>query len=471
MTRQIKAKIDAALRGIKDESFWLDDPTAPEPNRPLIGSRSVDCVIVGGGFTGLWSALLIKERKPEWDVVLVEGGRIGWGASGRNGGFCDASLTHGLLNGLSRFSDEMETIERLGAANLTAIGDIVSKEGIDCDFEPVGTLEVATSSWQMEGLAELAEIAPLYGYDVALLDREETKRRVHSDTFVGGLRTRNRCSMVNPAKLAWGIADLAQSQGVEIFEGTTVQDVSELGSVVELTTTGSASIRAPHVVLATNAYRPLLPGIQTFILPVYDYAIMSEPLDAKQMESVGWLGREGVSDAGNLFHYYRLTADNRILFGGYDAIYHYGNSMSAKYRQRPATFALLAEHFFSTFPQLTDVGFTHGWGGAIDTSSRFSMFFGARFRNKVHYVAGFTGLGVGATRFAASVIRDRIVGDNTKESGMSFVKRKPIPFPPEPFRSAVVRLTRYSLMTADRNEGKRNAWLRLLDQMGVGFDS
>ncbi|MHB8191239.1 MAG: NAD(P)/FAD-dependent oxidoreductase [Ferrimicrobium sp.] len=471
MTRGGGSVIHDSLRGAKDEVFWLDDPAAPPPKAPLSGSRNADCVVVGGGFCGLWSALLIKERKPEWNVVLVEGGRIGWGASGRNGGFCDASLTHGLENGLARFPGEMAIIERLGVENLDAIAGTISKEEIDCGYEPVGTIDVATAPWQLEGLAELAELAPRYGYDVTLLDQEETRRLVHSPTYEGGLVTRNRCALVNPARLAWGLAALAERQGIEIFEGTTIQDVSDRGLVVELTTTGSASLQAPHVVLATNAYRPLLPGVQPFILPVYDYVLMSEPLDTEQLSSIGWSGRQGLSDAGNLFHYYRLSADNRILFGGYDAIYHYGNAMSARYRQRPATFGLLAQHFFATFPQLAGLGFSHAWGGAIDTSSRFSMFFGKRYRGKVHYAAGFTGLGVAATRFAGIVLRDRVVGDRTQASELSFVRRKPIPFPPEPLRSGVVELTRRSLMAADRNGGNRNAWLKLLDRMGVGFDS
>jgi len=181
--------------------------------------------------------------------------------------------------------------------------------------------------------------------------------------------------------------------------------------------------------------------------------------------------RQGVGDSANRFHYYRLTEDRRILWGGYDAIYHFGRHVRDSYDQRPATFNRLAGHFFDTFPQLEGLRFTHRWGGAIDTCTRFCAFYGQAMRGQVVYALGYTGLGVGATRFGATVMLDLLAGADTQRTRLEMVRRRPIPFPPEPFAFAGIEATRWSLARADRHQGRRNAWLRLLDRVGVGFDS
>ncbi|HUN31325.1 MAG TPA: FAD-dependent oxidoreductase, partial [Trebonia sp.] len=194
---------------------------------------------------------------------------------------------------------------------------------------------------------------------------------------------------------------------------------------------------------------------------------------AAQLASLGWKDRRGASDLGNQFHYFRLTRDDRILWGGYDAVYYNGGRIHEEQAQRPQTFAMLAEHFFTTFPQLAGEGvaFSHAWGGVIDTCSRFSAFFGTAHRGRLAYAAGYTGLGVGATRFGAQVILDLLAGEETERTALSMVRSKPVPFPPEPLRSAVIQATRASIARADRNEGRRDLWLRTLDRLGLGFDS
>jgi len=233
------------------------------------------------------------------------------------------------------------------------------------------------------------------------------------------------------------------------------------------------SVRAGTAVLGTGAFRPLLRRIGNYVIPVWDYVLVTEPLTAAQLASLGWKDRRGASDLGNQFHYFRLTRDDRILWGGYDAVYYNGGRIRAEQAQRPRTFAKLAEHFFATFPQLADggVSFSHAWGGVIDTCSRFCPFFGTAYGGRLAYAAGYTGLGVGATRFAAQVLLDLLEKSDSERTRLTLVTSKPLPFPPEPLRSAVVQLTRASLARADRNEGRRDAWLRLLDRLGVGFDS
>jgi len=460
-----------ALTGAKDHVFWLDTDEVPAFEPPLGVHRDVDLAIVGGGFLGLWSAVLAKERFPDWEIVVLEAGRVGFGASGRNGGFVDASLTHGLENGVARWPEEMEELERLGGDNLEALGDFVVDHGIDCDFTFSGAIDFATEPWQLDGAEEYADLARKYGHQIEVLDRAQAQAIVHSPTYEGGLLTRNRTALVDPAQLAWGLARVATSLGVKIHEGTMVQGVHSRGGMIDVTTPQSGSLRAAKVILATNAFPSLLPGVRNFVIPVYDYVLMTEPLSAEQLAEVGWSGREGLSDLGNLFHYYRLTRDNRILWGGYDAIYHFGSRVSSAYRRRASTHLMLARHFFDTFPMLEGVRFSHAWGGAIDTSSRFAMFFGSRHQGKVQYALGFTGLGVGATRFAAKVLCARLEPKDSPYEHLALVRTKPIPFPPEPLRSAAVALTRRSLMHADAHGGQRNRWLRTLDRFGVGFDS
>ena len=200
-------------------------------------------------------------------------------------------------------------------------------------------------------------------------------------------------------------------------------------------------------------------------------AMTTEPLSPEQREAIGWTDRQGIGDSANRFHYYRQTEDHRILWGGYDAIYHFGSKIDPSLDQRDETHQVLAEHFFETFPQLEGLSFSHRWGGVIDTCTRFSVTFGTSFDGRVAYAVGYTGLGVGATRFGARVCLDLLFHPDSDLLSLGMVKRKAIPFPPEPVRWAGIELTRKALAKADANQGRRGPWLRLLDSLGLGFDS
>jgi glycine/D-amino acid oxidase-like deaminating enzyme len=223
--------------------------------------------------------------------------------------------------------------------------------------------------------------------------------------------------------------------------------------------------------LATNVFPPSLRRLRLFCVPVYDYVLVTEPLSDEQLAAIGWQHRQGFGDSGNQFHYYRLTADNRILWGGYDAVYHFGRRVKPEYDDRPATYRTLAEHFDATFPQLAGIGFSHRWGGAIDTCTRFCPFFGAAYDHRVAYALGYTGLGVGASRFGAQVMLDLLDGADTERTRTPLVQTRPLPFPPEPLAFLGIEATRRSLAHADAHEGHRNLWLRTLDRLGLGFDS
>ena len=230
-------------------------------------------------------------------------------------------------------------------------------------------------------------------------------------------------------------------------------------------------MRAAHVALATNVFPSLLKRARPYVVPVWDYVLVTEPLSPEQRSAIGWQGRQGVGDAGNQFHYYRLTADDRILWGGYDAVYHFGNGMGTEHEHDAKVYARLAEHFFQTFPALEGLRFAWRWGGAIDTCTRFCAYWGTAVSGRVGYVAGYTGLGVGATRFGAQVLLDLLDGVESEATGLEMVRSRPVPFPPEPLRSLGIQLTRRSIARADAKDGRRDLWLRSLDRLGLGFDS
>ncbi|MGO4679739.1 NAD(P)/FAD-dependent oxidoreductase [Microbacterium sp. 2MCAF23] len=449
--------IERSLENTVHGAFWLDDVERPAYPQ-LTGEVRADLAIVGGGYAGLWTAIRAKERDPQRTVVLLEANRVGWAASGRNGGFCEASLTHGEENGLNRWPEEMEQLERLGLENLDGIQDAVERYGMDVDWERTGQMAVAVEPHQIEWME---------GDDY--LDQAAVQAEVASPTYLAGSWNREGCAMVHPAKLAFELARVATELGVQIFERTRVTELS--GKGVQTVAAESGSVVADQVALATNVFPSLLKRNRLMTVPVYDYALMTEPLTAEQYDAIGWKNRQGLADSANQFHYYRLSADNRILFGGYDAVYHFGGKVREEYEERPESFRKLASHFFTTFPQLEGLQFTHRWAGAIDSCSRFCAFFGTARGGRVAYATGFTGLGVGATRFAADVMLDELAGLTTERTQLEMVRTKPIPFPPEPAASIGVNLVRAAMNQADHNNGKRNLFLKTLDAVGMGFDS
>jgi glycine/D-amino acid oxidase-like deaminating enzyme len=428
--------------------------------------------VVGGGFTGLWSAIQLLEADPSLRVVVLEADRVGHGASGRNGGFCAASLTHGLHNGLLHFPDEIDVLEEEGLRNLRELVAFVRNEGIDAEREETGTLDVATEPYQVAELEEYVELAARHGIALELLDQDVVQAAVRSPRFLGGVRAGpERCVLVNPAKLAWGLARSAERRGAQIAEGSRVTRLRRRAGRVDVELEGGGVVEAAHVLIGTSAYSGWFRRLASAFVPVYDYVLMTEPLSDAQRAAIGWRGREGMADAGNQFHYFRRSADHRILWGGYDAIYHPGNAVRPAYDQRPATFETLAGQFTAMFPQLDGIRFTHRWGGAIDTSTRFAVTFGEAMGGRVHYALGYTGLGVGTTRWAAGILRDRVLRPESELLRLRFVNSAPFPIPPEPVRTPVVEVMRRAVIAADANEGRRGLFLRAMDVLGIGFDS
>ena len=449
--------------------FWIDRER-PARRPAARADTKADLVVVGAGLTGLWAAVRARQEMPDLDVMLIEQEGIGYGASGRNGGFMSSSLVHGIGNGLARFPNEVRKLEELGLENLDAIKATIESESIDCDLTSPGVIETAMTPGQVEELDDAVDELEKFGHKAVLLDADNMRAELNSPLFKGGLWQKSGESLVDPVKLCDGLAKLAEELGVRIHEGTAMTGIDESKSSVKVSTP-DANITAKRVLLATAAFHSPVGAIRRRIVPVFDYVLMTEPLSPAQWEAIGWDNRQGFSDAANQFHYYRPTADGRILWGGYDAVYNYGGRVEETYYQRDESFAGLAQRFFAAFPQLEGLRFSHRWGGVIDTCSRFFAFYGTSRGGRVGWAVGHTGLGVGASRFSAGVGLDLLHGRDSVVAGMEYLNSTPMPFPPEPLRWSAIQFTRSRLAAADRNDGKRGVWLKTLDRYGLGFDS
>ncbi len=455
-------------------SYWSTTGNPPR-HAPLRGDAIADVAVIGAGFTGLWTAIRLLETDPGLRVVVLEMEHVGFGASGRNGGFCAASLTHGLDNGRRHYPDEIEVLHREGLANLRGLVAFTRDHAVACDLEETGELLFADRDRQVDGLRAGADLAASFGERAVFLDRDAAREEVRSPRWEAGLWLPDSCVMLNPSKLAWGLARVAVELGAALHETTRVTGLQRVAGGVLVRTVDAdgapAGVRARHVVVATSAYSGWLRRLQPLFVPVYDYVLVSEPLTPEQRASIGWARRQGLADVNNQFHYFRLTRDDRILWGGYDAIYYPGNGVAPMFDHRPATFERLDANFRATFPQLAGLRFPFRWGGAIDTTTRFTLTFGRTMGDRVVYALGYTGLGVGAARWAAGVVRDMLLRPESDLLRLRFVRTKPFPFPPEPLRGLAVETVRNELIRADANDGRRGLILRTLDALGIGFDS
>jgi glycine/D-amino acid oxidase-like deaminating enzyme len=460
----------ASVSAATPRSFWLDRALAAPAidAEPVTTRTATDLLVVGGGLTGLWAAYEAATAGRE--VLVVDSGVIGGGASGRCGGFINASITHGIAHGHARWPDEMQTIVALQQAMWDDTLRLLDAHGASGVIEPAGKLTVATTRHHLTGLTSSLEVLRRYGQTVRMMGPDEVRAEVDSPTYLGGFHHATANGLCDPVRLGHAIAELAALAGAGFAEHTRVDALDEASTGLVARTSTGATIEANAVLLATNAYRPLRRNLRMRVIPVYDHVITTEPLSAAQWDAIGWREPVGITDAGNQFHYYRRTPDDRILFGGWDATYHFGGRIDERLEMRDRTHELLARHLIETFPVIEGTAISHRWGGPIDSTSRFTPMFGTAMRGRLGWAIGFTGLGVGASRFAALTALDLLGGERTARTELSMVRRSPLPFPPEPVRWPVVQLTKRALAREDRT-GRRGLWLRLLDRFGVGFDT
>jgi len=431
----------------RDKSFWLGSAPYQE-NSPLGEDLEVDVCIIGGGFTGLSSAYYIKQKKPNLSIALLESEVIGYGASGRNGGFSMPLLGWNISYLVWAFGVERARIAHqymLSCVRRTK--ELVEKEKIDCDLEYNGLLVLARSERMMRALeGDLRSYEKLGVKDVVLLDKNGLKHRLNSACHIAALYEPETC-ILNPAKLAWGMKSAIERMGVKVFERTPVNRF-EPGKEVMIWTP-KAKIKAKNLVLATNAWTVRLNINKSWYVPMFTYIILTEPLDEKHYESLGWKRREGIEDRRQLVHYLRLTKDNRLLFGGRDAPYYFGNQVEARDSHK-RIFAGLEKDIREFFPGLSDTKITHRWGGPV----AITLFFVPRFdyyqeQRNIVYGMGYCGHGVALSTSAGLIIHDLLFEPESDINQLLFVQNPEAFLPPEPFRWVLVNAVKDSLLLYD----------------------
>lgn len=463
------------LEALKDSKYcplWHDKSVMPETLPAISADEECELLIVGGGFTGLWAALQVKEREQEVDIILIEKTFVGDGASGRCGGFLDSSLAHGETNTEHHFPGEAERLYELGQQNMAELVGTFERYNIDARYEKVGSTEVATNKAGVEDLRKQYEQEKAAGDDVVWFDQEAMQQQVNSPTYLAGLWRRDGLDgVVDPGRVCWGLKKVLLGLGVRIYESTPLKGIATIGPKKMRSNANGYTITSDKVLMATNAYKNPIDKVNKPTIPVWDYQIATEPLTDEQLESIGWgKSRFALGNHANMFHYYRMTKDNRITWGGGGAVsYYFNKGTGQNHADIPERYEQLSKEFFETFPQLAGVKFSHRWGGIIATSTRFCMVPGSAYNGRVAWSVGYTGLGVGASRFGARIGIELLGYQPSDILNMQFVKKKPMPWAPEPFRWFGVRLTQKALINADKNNGKRGWWLKLLDKLNLGF--
>ena len=456
--------------------LWHDPEIMPEPLPPLSSDAGCELLIVGGGFTGLWAAMQVKERQPDADIIIIEKTFVADGASGRNGGFLSTSIAHGETNIDAQFPGEADELAALGAQNIQELLATLERYGIDARYEKTGETSVALDPESAVRLRSEYEELKAGGEDVVWFDREAVREQANSPTFFAGCWNRSgQDGVVDPARLCFGLREVLLNQlGVRIFEATTLLDIKPEGKNGMRATCTGGVIRSEKVLLATNAFTSLIGKARRSVIPVWDYQIATEPLTPAQLDKINWgkpESRHALSDYNNMFHYFRLTRDNRITWGGGGAVrYYFNRGIDMKLMDAPERYEQLAKEFFTMFPQLEgEVKFSHKWGGIIATSTRFCVVPGVAHQGRLAWSIGYTGHGVSASRFGARIGIELLGYQPSDLLKMKFVTKRTLPWMPEPFCWVGVRLTQLALIRADKNGGRRGLWLKFLDMLGLGF--
>lgn len=418
-------------------NYWNESLEARAPLPALAGAASADVAVIGAGYTGLATAYHLKRTDPSLEVAVLEAETAGFGASGRNAGFVMTlfGASSAMMAGLHGRARVREAY-RYAAFAIDGLEALIAEHGIDCDFARTGFLKVATSPRYARRIEkEIAFFHALGIADMAWLGPAELKERVASPTFLGGM-LESHCGLLNPVKLADALRRLALAHGARLYEKTHAVAIAREGAKFRVATP-RGTLKAEKLVFATNAYSHLVPGMQSRQLPAFAYVIATEPLSEDKRTALGWAGREGIEDARNFMHFYRLTPDNRVIAGGGPGFLPYGARMD--YDASPEVWAHLERFIATTFPALSGVRVTHRWGGAFSVTFNSTPQIGTLYGGAAAYAVGCTGHGVAMAHANAAILADLALERRTAQTEMWFVNRRSLPLPPEPFRSIGAR--------------------------------
>ena len=436
------------------QSYWMSSVADDlSPRRPLTGELSgVDIAIVGGGFTGLWTAYYLAQADPSLRIVVLEAQIAGYGASGRNGGWCSAlfpqslarlARSHGRVRALALYRAMQSTVDE--------VGRVAAAEGIACDFAKGGTVVVARSAAQWQRAQEEVEQQHALGFtsdDVALLTAAEAKARLNATDVLGGIYTPH-CAAIHPAKLVRGLARTVERLGVTIYEQSPVNRI-EPG----LAQGETFSVRAGTVVRATEGYTTSLRGHRRTLVPVYSLMIATEPLPAEFWASAGLAQRETFSDLRHMIIYGQRTADDRLAFGGRGAPYHYGSAVQPGFDLVDRVHADLAQTVRELFPSIGDPEITHRWGGPLGVARDWTASVGLDRATGLAWAGGYVGDGVSTTNLAGRTLADLIRGVDSELTALPWVNHRSPRWTPEPTRWLGINTGLRVMDSADRVEAR-----------------
>jgi glycine/D-amino acid oxidase-like deaminating enzyme len=416
-------------------SMWWD--TLPSDlvgaeRAPLTDDIEADVAIIGAGYTGLWTAYYLLEHAPTLKVVLLEAQVAGYGASGRNGGWCSALFPASwdkVARGSSK--DEAVRLQRALFATVDEVVDVAAREGIDAQISKGGTLVAARTAIQRDRALEEVAHARSYGFDehdYTWLDADAAAQRVSMTSLLGAMRTPH-CAAVHPARLVRGLAQVTERKGAVIHERSPVIGI-EPGRV----STERGSVRAPFIVRATEGYTATLPGFKRDLAPVYSLMVATEPLDDATWEQIGLRERETFADYRHLIIYGQRTADGRFAFGGRGAPYHFGSTIRPEFDRDPAVFAELERVLRDLFPVLSGTAFTHRWGGPLGVPRDWYSSVALDRTTGIAHAGGYVGDGVGTSNLGGRTLADLILDRDTELTTLPWVGHRSPRWEPEPFR-------------------------------------
>jgi glycine/D-amino acid oxidase-like deaminating enzyme len=437
----------------RSRSLWLDAVAgdAEFVRRPALpGARDVDVAIVGGGYTGLWTAYYLLEHDPSLRIAVLEKEIAGFGASGRNGGWCSALFPASMKKiALASSREAAIALHRAMKRTIDEVGAVAVKEGIDCDFQKGGTISLIRSVPQLaRARAELSE-ARVWGdtdEDLRLLDVDEASAHFTATHSQGALYTPH-CAAIQPAKLVRGLADVVERKGATVYEGTAATSISP-----HRVDTRHGVVRADIVIRATEGYTPSLAGYRRAVMPIYSLMVATEPLPQSFWDVVGLGNRETFNDLRHLIIYGQRTADGRLAFGGRGAPYHFGSRVRPEFDREPAVFAALRGILVDLFPQLADVAITHTWGGPLGVPRDWFASVGLDPATGLGWAGGYVGDGVATTNLAGRTLADLILRRDTELTSLPWVNHRSRSWEPEPLRWLGVNAARTLVGSADAVE-------------------